>query len=104
VTPPSSETVVTTLVPDSVFSVVYSSDNGFERVSEHGPSIEITFTFTTHRSDPLLLAYDIQNDVTHHEIEWLEDHHYLFDSILDWLVSANRIASLLALEYSLTIR
>ncbi len=65
------------------FSVVYPSDDGFNCVSKHGPCIEINLTFTTHRSNPLPLAYDIQNDVTYHEIEWLEDHHCLFGSIFD---------------------
>ena len=47
------------------------------------PVSKSNLTFTTHRSDPLPLEYDIQNDVTYHEIEWLDDHHRLFDSILD---------------------
>jgi hypothetical protein len=62
---------------------VYLCDDSFECASEHGPSIEINLVFTTHRLDPLPLAYDIQNDVTCHEIEWLDGHYRLFDSTLD---------------------
>jgi hypothetical protein len=65
------------------FSVVYPFDDGFECVSEHGPCVEINLTFTTHRSDPLSLEYDIQNDVTYHEIEWLDEYRRLFTSPLE---------------------
>jgi len=62
------------------FSVVYPVDDGFECVSEHGPCVEINLTFTTHWSDPLPLEYDIQNDMTYHEIEWLDESRRLFTS------------------------
>ena len=65
------------------FSVVYPVDDGFECVSEHGPCIEINLTFTAHRSDPLPLEYDIQNDVAYHEIEWLDEYRRLYTSHLE---------------------
>ena len=65
------------------FSVVYLFDDGFEYVSEHGPCVEINLTVTAHRSDPLPLEYDIQNDVTYHEIEWLDEYRRLFTSSLE---------------------
>ena len=61
-------------------SVVYPFDDGSECVSEHGPCVEINLTFTAHRSDSLPLEYDIQNDVTYHEIEWLDEYRRLFTS------------------------
>ena len=63
-------------------SVVSPVDDGFECVSEHGPCVEINLTFTGHRSDPLPLEYDIQNDVTYHETEWLDEDRRLFTSSL----------------------
>jgi hypothetical protein len=36
-----------------------------------------------HRSDPLPIEYDIQNDVTYHEIEWLDEYRRLFTSPLE---------------------
>jgi hypothetical protein len=57
--------------------------DGFECVSEHAPRVEINLTFTTHRSGPLPLEYDIQNDVTYHEIEWLDEYRRLFTSSLE---------------------
>jgi hypothetical protein len=65
------------------FSVVYACDDGFDCVSEHGPCIEINLTYTNRPSNPLSLEYDIQDDVTYHEVEWLENHHRLFDSTAD---------------------
>ena len=65
------------------FRVVYPSDDGFECVSEHGPCIEINLTYPPRRTDPLPLEYDIQNDVTYHEIEWLDERHRLFDPTPD---------------------
>jgi hypothetical protein len=66
------------------FSVVSPGDDGFDCVSEHGPCIEINLTYTNRISNPLPLEYDIQDDVTYHEIEWLEDHHRLFNPTGDW--------------------
>lgn len=65
------------------FSVVYACDDGFDCVSEHGPCIEINLTYTNRPSNPLPLESDIQDDVTYHEVEWLENHHRLFDSTAD---------------------
>ena len=65
------------------FSVVYACDEGFDCVSEHGPCIEINLTYTNRPSNPLPLEYDIQDNVTYHEVEWLEKHHRLFDSTAD---------------------
>jgi hypothetical protein len=45
-----------------------------------GPCIEINLTFAAHRSDPLPVEYDIQKDVTYHEIEWLDEYRCLFTS------------------------
>ena len=66
------------------FSAVSPSDEGFDCVSEHGPCIEINLIYTNRISNPLPLEYDIQDDVTYHEIEWLENHHQLFDPAGDW--------------------
>ena len=66
------------------FSVVSPGDEGFDCVSKHGPCIEINLVYTNRLSNPLPLEYDIQDDVTHHEIEWLEDHHRLFNPTGDW--------------------
>jgi hypothetical protein len=65
------------------FSVVTPTDEGFDCVSDHGPCIEINLTYTNRPSNPLPLEYDIQDDVTYHEIEWLENHHHLFDRTTD---------------------
>ena len=66
------------------FSVVLPGDEGFDCVSDHGPCIEINLTYTNRISNPLPLEYDIQDDVTYHEVEWLENHHQLFDLAGDW--------------------
>ena len=65
------------------FSVVYPVDDVFECVSEHGPCIEINLTCTAQRSDPLPIECDIQNEVTYHEIEWLDEYRRLFTSSLE---------------------
>lgn len=65
------------------FSAVYPCDDGFDCVSEHGPCIEVNLTYTNRLSDPLPLEYDIQDDVTYHEVEWLNNHHRLFDPTAD---------------------
>ena len=65
------------------FSVVTPTDEEFDCVSDHGPCIEINLTYTNRPLNPLPLEYDIQDDVTHHEIEWLENHHHLFDRTTD---------------------
>jgi len=61
------------------FSIVTPCDKGFDCISEHGPCIEINLIYTNRISDPLPLKYDIQDDVTHHEVKWLDNHHRLFD-------------------------
>lgn len=60
------------------FSVIYPDDDGFDCVSDHGPCIEINLLFTNRTPDPLPLEYDIQEDVTYHEVEWIDDQHKLF--------------------------
>lgn len=62
------------------FSVIYPDDDGFGCVSDHGPCIEINLTVTSQPPDPLPLEYDIQEDVTYHEVEWIDDQHKLFDT------------------------
>jgi hypothetical protein len=63
--------------------IVYPFDDCFECVSEYGPCVEINLTFTTHRWDPLPLEYNIQNDVTYHEIVCLDEYRRLFTSSLE---------------------
>jgi hypothetical protein len=66
------------------FSVVSPCDEGFDCVPEHGPCIEINLIYTNRISNPLPLEYDIRDDVMYHEIEWLENHHRLFNPTGDW--------------------
>jgi hypothetical protein len=63
---------------------VCACDDGFDHISEHGPCIEINLRYANRPSTPLPLEYDIHDDVTYHEIEWLENHHRLFDPTADW--------------------
>jgi len=51
--------------------------------TEHALCVEINLTLTTHRSDPFPLEYDIQNDVTYHEIEWSDEYRRLLTSPLE---------------------
>jgi len=60
------------------FSVVYPDDDGFDCVHDHGPCIEINLDYTNRVREPMPLDYDIIDDVTYHDVEWLEDQHKLF--------------------------
>ena len=60
------------------FSVVSPGDDGFDCVHDHGSCIEINLDYTNRVRDPMPLEYDIIDDVTYHDVEWLEDHHRLF--------------------------
>ena len=61
------------------FTITSPDDVGFECVRDHGPCIEINLCYTNRERNPLPLTYDIRDDVTYHDVDWLEDHHRLFD-------------------------
>jgi hypothetical protein len=61
------------------FSVVSPDDPGFDCVHNHGPCIEINLVYNNWVTGPRPLEYDIIDDVTYHDVAWLEDHHKLFN-------------------------
>ncbi|RRJ28697.1 hypothetical protein [Halocatena pleomorpha] len=60
------------------FSVVCPDEHGFDCVHDHGPCIEINLVFDNWRTKPRPLEYDISDDVTYRDVEWLKDYHKLF--------------------------
>jgi hypothetical protein len=61
------------------FSVVYPEEHGFDCVYDHGPCIEINLVYDNWRTKPRPLDDDIIDDSTYYDVEWLEDHHKLFN-------------------------
>jgi hypothetical protein len=61
------------------FSIVEPDDHEFDCVHDHGPCVEINLDFPSHRGDPMPLEYDLIDDVSYHDVEWVEAHTRLFN-------------------------
>ena len=62
------------------FSIVQPGKAGeFDCLNDHGPCVEINLDFPSHENWPAPLEYDIGDDLTHYDAEYLHDDAKLFD-------------------------
>ena len=60
------------------FQIVEPEDGEFDCVHDHGPCLEINLDYNNRVKGPLPLEYDISDDRTYSDVEWLEDDDPLF--------------------------
>jgi len=61
------------------FSIVQPGEHEFDCLHDHGPCIEINLDYNNRVPTPLPIEYDIGEDRTYSDTEWVEPHQKLFD-------------------------